>query len=106
MLLLLAHVDRCLQHGDDDDDNDDDDSCMKQKKMYEQQREQLMGQAFNMQQTEFLTQNLQDTITTVRATPWRLPVVVVLRLLLLTHARGVACATTHRWPCCRMPTRT
>eukprot|EP01094_Clydonella_sp_ATCC50884_P025891 TRINITY_DN695_c0_g1_i1.p1 TRINITY_DN695_c0_g1~~TRINITY_DN695_c0_g1_i1.p1 ORF type:complete len:230 (-),score=60.19 TRINITY_DN695_c0_g1_i1:270-959(-) len=38
---------------------------LKQKKMYENQREQLMGQAFNMEQTQFLTENLQDTVTTV-----------------------------------------
>jgi hypothetical protein len=59
---------------DDDDAEADTDAalsrCLKQKKMYEQQREQLMGQAFNMQQTEFITQNMQDTITTVRWHWW------------------------------------
>ncbi|EGG16447.1 SNF7 family protein [Cavenderia fasciculata] len=40
---------------------------LQQKKMYERQREQLMTQQFNMEQTKFVTQNMQDTITTVAA---------------------------------------
>eukprot|EP01113_Clastostelium_recurvatum_P047123 TRINITY_DN834_c0_g1_i1.p1 TRINITY_DN834_c0_g1~~TRINITY_DN834_c0_g1_i1.p1 ORF type:complete len:234 (-),score=77.99 TRINITY_DN834_c0_g1_i1:77-721(-) len=40
---------------------------LKQKKMYEGQRDQLMGQVSNMEQTHFMTQNMQDTITTVAA---------------------------------------
>merc|ERR1712188_200157 len=38
---------------------------LKQKKVYEEQRDRLQGQAFNMEQTQFLTDNVQDTITTV-----------------------------------------
>ena len=33
---------------------------------YEKQRDQLMGQSFNMQQTAFMTQTMEDTVTTVR----------------------------------------
>jgi len=40
---------------------------LKQKKMYEQQREQLMNQSFNMNQAEFASQSMQDTVTTVSA---------------------------------------
>ena len=40
---------------------------LKQKKMYEQQRDSLMGQAFNMEQLNFTTQSLNDTILTVSA---------------------------------------
>lgn len=39
---------------------------LKQKKMYESQQEQLMQQSFNMDQTLFATESLQDTFTTVR----------------------------------------
>jgi charged multivesicular body protein 5 len=39
---------------------------MKQKKMYEQQRDQLMGQSFNMEQAQMMTQTLQDTVTIVQ----------------------------------------
>eukprot|EP01114_Cavostelium_apophysatum_P023874 TRINITY_DN913_c0_g1_i1.p1 TRINITY_DN913_c0_g1~~TRINITY_DN913_c0_g1_i1.p1 ORF type:complete len:209 (+),score=65.95 TRINITY_DN913_c0_g1_i1:141-767(+) len=40
---------------------------LKQKKMYEGQRDQLSNQAFNMEQTNFATQSLKDTVTTVAA---------------------------------------
>ena len=40
---------------------------LKQKKMYEGQRDQLMQQAFNMEQTSFATENLKNTVTTVNA---------------------------------------
>lgn len=38
---------------------------LKQKKMFEQQRDQLTQTSFNIEQTHFMTQNMQDTITTV-----------------------------------------
>ena len=38
---------------------------LKQKKMYEQQRENLMAQSFNMEQANFATQMLKDTKVTV-----------------------------------------
>eukprot|EP00164_Ancoracysta_twista_P000776 GFYU01001020.1.p1 GENE.GFYU01001020.1~~GFYU01001020.1.p1 ORF type:complete len:220 (-),score=77.53 GFYU01001020.1:159-818(-) len=40
---------------------------LKQKKMYEQQRDQLMQQSFNMGQAQFVTESLKDTVTTVEA---------------------------------------
>eukprot|EP01137_Pigoraptor_chileana_P031143 Opistho-2@18547 len=40
---------------------------LKQKRMYEAQRDQLMQQSFNMEQANFATQTLKDTITTVDA---------------------------------------
>eukprot|EP01112_Ceratiomyxa_fruticulosa_P007880 TRINITY_DN2052_c0_g1_i1.p1 TRINITY_DN2052_c0_g1~~TRINITY_DN2052_c0_g1_i1.p1 ORF type:complete len:215 (+),score=61.52 TRINITY_DN2052_c0_g1_i1:339-983(+) len=40
---------------------------LKQKKMYEAQRDQMVSQQFNMEQTQFVTQTLQDTIVTVGA---------------------------------------
>ncbi len=33
---------------------------------YEQQRDQLMGQSFNLEQTNMMTQSMQDTVTIVR----------------------------------------
>jgi len=36
-------------------------------KRYEQQRDQLMQQSFNMEQTSFATENLRNTVTTVNA---------------------------------------
>ena len=38
---------------------------LKRKKMYEQQRDQLSQQAFNIEQTSFTIENLKDTQTTV-----------------------------------------
>lgn len=38
---------------------------LKQKKMYENQRDMLMQQSFNLEQTNFATQSLKDTVTTV-----------------------------------------
>lgn len=35
---------------------------------YEQQRDQLMGQSFNMEQAQMMTQSMQDTVTIVLAT--------------------------------------
>ncbi len=40
---------------------------LKQKKQYEGQVEGLRNQAFNMEQTNFATQSLKDTKTTVNA---------------------------------------
>jgi charged multivesicular body protein 5 len=40
---------------------------LKQKKMYENQMEGLRNQSFNMEQTNFATQQLKDTKTTVDA---------------------------------------
>eukprot|EP01136_Pigoraptor_vietnamica_P039080 Opistho-1_new@109258 len=40
---------------------------LKQKRMYENQRDQLMQQSFNMEQANFATQTLKDTVTTVDA---------------------------------------
>ena len=40
---------------------------LKQKKQYESQVEGLRNQAFNMEQTNFATQSLKDTKTTVNA---------------------------------------
>jgi len=40
---------------------------LKQKKMYEQQRDQLMSQSFNMEQVNFASQTMKDTVTTVSA---------------------------------------
>ncbi|KAJ3126738.1 cell division control protein [Nowakowskiella sp. JEL0407] len=40
---------------------------LKQKKLYEGQRDQLAAQAWNMEQTNFATENLKNTITTVDA---------------------------------------
>jgi len=38
---------------------------LKQKKMYEAQRDQIMGQQWNLQQAHMTTQSIQDTIQTV-----------------------------------------
>ena len=35
--------------------------------MYEQQRDQLAGQAFNVEQTNFAIDSVKDTLTTVQA---------------------------------------
>jgi charged multivesicular body protein 5 len=40
---------------------------LKQKKLYEGQRDQLMQQSFNMEQTHFATENLKNTMITVDA---------------------------------------
>jgi len=40
---------------------------LKQRKMYESQRENLLNQSFNMEQTNFATQMLKDTKVTVDA---------------------------------------
>lgn len=40
---------------------------LKQKKMYEAQRDQLMQQSFNMEQTAMVTENLKNTMITVDA---------------------------------------
>lgn len=42
-------------------------TVLKQKKMYEGQRDQLMQQSFNMEQANFSTQTMKDTLTTVSA---------------------------------------
>lgn len=42
-------------------------TVLKRKKMYEQQRDQLAGQAFNIEQTNFAIDSVKDTITTVDA---------------------------------------
>ncbi|KAL6049678.1 Vacuolar protein-sorting-associated protein 60 [Balamuthia mandrillaris] len=38
---------------------------LKQKKMYETQKDQLMGQSFNMEQAHMMTESLKDTVTIV-----------------------------------------
>lgn len=38
---------------------------LKRKKMYEQQRDQMMGQQFNIEQTSFAIESVKDTTTTV-----------------------------------------
>ena len=40
---------------------------LKQKKQYESQADNLRNQSFNMEQTNFATQSLKDTKTTVNA---------------------------------------
>jgi len=40
---------------------------LKQKKMYETQRDQMMGQSFNMEQANFTQQSMKDTVVTVGA---------------------------------------
>jgi len=40
---------------------------LKQKKLYEQQREQLYQQQFNIDQTNFTVQSVKDTVETVQA---------------------------------------
>jgi len=40
---------------------------LKRKKMYEQQRDQLAGQAFNLEQTNFAIETAQSTVDTVEA---------------------------------------
>jgi charged multivesicular body protein 5 len=40
---------------------------LKQKKMYEGQRDQMMNQSFTLQQTQFTTQTMQDTMLQVGA---------------------------------------
>lgn len=40
---------------------------LQQKKMYEGQRDMMMQQSFNMEQAQFTTENLKNTITTVEA---------------------------------------
>ena len=40
---------------------------LKQKKQYESQSENLRNQSFNMEQTNYATQSLKDTKTTVNA---------------------------------------
>mmetsp|Transcript_23134 Transcript_23134/g.74412 ORF Transcript_23134/g.74412 Transcript_23134/m.74412 type:complete len:232 (-) Transcript_23134:123-818(-) len=42
-------------------------AVLKRKRMYEQQRDQLAGQAFNIEQTNFTIDSVKDTITTVDA---------------------------------------
>ncbi|CAM9838031.1 unnamed protein product, partial [Ascophyllum nodosum] len=40
---------------------------LKRKKMYEQQRDQMAGQQFNIEQTSFAIESVKDTSTTVAA---------------------------------------
>jgi len=42
-------------------------AVLKRKKMYEAQRDQLAGQAFNVEQTSFAIDSVKDTLTTVEA---------------------------------------
>lgn len=42
-------------------------NVLKQRKMYDNQRNNLMNQSFNMEQTNFATQTLKDTHVTVNA---------------------------------------
>lgn len=44
---------------------------LKRKKMYEQQRDQMAGQQFNIEQTSFAIDSIKDTATTVNtAASW------------------------------------
>lgn len=40
---------------------------LKQKKMYEQQRDQLMGQSFTLEQTNMMAQGMKDTVTIIES---------------------------------------
>ena len=40
-------------------------AVLKRKKMYEQQRDQMAGQAFNIEQTSFAIDSIKDTHATV-----------------------------------------
>ncbi|KAJ6259787.1 hypothetical protein Dda_5428 [Drechslerella dactyloides] len=42
-------------------------SILKRRKQYEQQRDQLMGQSWNMEQANMMTDNLKNVMTTVDA---------------------------------------
>jgi charged multivesicular body protein 5 len=42
-------------------------TVLKRKKMYEQQRDQLLGVQFNVDQMQFATESMQTTLTTVEA---------------------------------------
>ena len=42
-------------------------AVLKRKRMYENQRDQLAGQAFNVEQTNFAIESVKDTLTTVDA---------------------------------------
>lgn len=41
--------------------------CLQQKKMYEKQKDSLMAQSFNIDQTKFAQENVRDTVLTVNA---------------------------------------
>jgi len=41
-------------------------TVLKQKKMFEQQRDTLYNQQFNMEQTRFTVESIQDTVSTVQ----------------------------------------
>lgn len=76
---------------------------LKQKKMFEQQRDQLMQTSFNMEQTHFMTQNMQDTITTVSACIFNLCLFTVTRMrwvtaniLSIVHTCGLYLCVQHR----------
>lgn len=40
---------------------------LKQKRLYESQRDQLYNQQFNVEQTAFVMENVQDSVQTVQA---------------------------------------
>lgn len=40
---------------------------LQQKKMYENQRGMMMQQSFNMEQTNFATESIKDSVTVVQA---------------------------------------
>lgn len=40
---------------------------LKQKRLYESQRDQLYNQQFNVDQTSFMMENVQDSVQTVQA---------------------------------------
>lgn len=40
---------------------------LKQKRLYENQRDQLYNQQFNVEQTSFMMENVQDSVQTVQA---------------------------------------
>ena len=40
---------------------------LKQKRLYESQRDQIYNQQFNVEQTSFVMENVQDSVQTVQA---------------------------------------
>lgn len=68
--------------------------CLKRKKMYEQQRDQMAGQQFNIEQTTFAIDSIKDTATTVGATISELPKFCVAFPFFLLNGRAssLSCA--------------
>lgn len=69
--------------------------CLKRKKMYEQQRDQVAGQQFNIEQTSFAIDSIKDTATTV-CTPYIQPNRLRFFCSLGTHNRLQLCFSSPR----------